>query len=124
MLVCKCFHRHGKDVRGERRGIAKPQSDAVSLRTHPFNGKFCVPEKFSRFLKKCLTRRCETNGVSLAVEQPLTDGFFQRLYLSAQRGLGQKTFLCRATDVPLLRHRHEVTQLSKFHVGQHNEKYG
>ena len=83
MLVGKSFHRYGKDVRGKRWGVANTQSDSVSHRANPFNGKVRVPEQFSRFLKKCLSRRRETNGVSLAVEQGLTNGFFQRLYLPA-----------------------------------------
>ena len=77
----KSFHRYGKDVRGKRWGVANTQSNSVAHRANPFNGKVCVPEQFSRFLKKCLAGGRETNGMSLSVEQTLADGFFQRLNL-------------------------------------------
>jgi hypothetical protein len=58
--------------------------------------------------------------MGLAFQQALANLVFQRFNLSAQGGLRQENLFCCAADVAFLGYRHEITQLSEFHAGQHN----
>jgi hypothetical protein len=60
----------------------------------------------------------------LALQQAWSDFSFKCLDLPPQCGLRQKNPFRGRADVARLGHRHEATQLSQFHAGQHNPKAG
>jgi hypothetical protein len=81
-------------------------------------------KKLAGFAQQAFANGCEMDGMRAALQQALPDFIFQRLDLPAQCGLRQKDFLRGGADVTGLGHGHEVTQLSEFHVRQHNQKAG
>ncbi len=114
-----------QQVRTDRRQQSDPQRarERIAMRARESHDFIAGLENSPRARHYLLTRVCEGHMTRLALNELHAEVLLQFFQLRGQRGLADKAALGRASEMPGVRHSHQVPQILQLEVGQVHAPY-